>query len=74
MISKYWQFLNWLSAHKMYCLAWVIYHTNIVIALLTFTLAAPLLIAFDLLRSAVRWFSPLYKQGVGQLKKGRKND
>lgn len=70
MINKYWQFLNWLSAHRMYYLAWGIYHTSIIIALLTFILTAPFLIAFDLSRSAVRWLSPLYKQGVGQLKKG----
>lgn len=72
MINKYWQVLNWLSAHKMYYIAWIIYHTSIIIALLTFILAAPLLIAFDLSRSAVRWLIPLYTQGVGQLKKGRK--
>lgn len=74
MINKYWQFLNWLSEHKMYYLAWGIYHVNLVLALLTFILIAPLLFVLDLFTSAVRWVGPVYKRGVERLKKGCKND
>ena len=72
MINRYWQFLNWLSAHKMYYLAWVIYHVNLIIGLVIFAVVLPVLYLIDFVMNKFKWITVLYKQGIEQLKKGRK--
>lgn len=72
MIKKYWQFLNWLSEHRMYYLAWVVYHIGVIVGLGVFAVVLPVLYLTDFVMNTFKWVTVFYKQGIEQLKKGRK--
>lgn len=71
MIDKYWNFLNWLSRHKLYYLAVVIYHVLLIIGLGVFVAVIPFLWLADKITSGYHWLRVYYKMGLIELKRGK---
>lgn len=72
IIKYFWKMLHWLTSHRMYYIAVVVYHIAICLALIIFTLIMSLPTLYLAVTKTFDWINYYRKQGVIKLKKGIK--
>jgi hypothetical protein len=72
MIKLYWDFLYWLVDNNLYYLSVVIHIIACFIGIVVFALVVPFFWAGDRITEGCKWLKLHFKNGLNELKKGKK--